>query len=263
MLLIGGEMKNIQRKNSSDEVSLFFAMAMCFTLLASIFITEPSGSKNVYQESFNYEQQQTQEKETETTVEEIPTVEVTLETSTAEPLVSETKPAEKPTQPATVAPKPAPPQQQGDCKVYTLPAYQGYTGFKTYERYTEIKTITSPHYRLQQEYAYTSESGLRMVNDRHCVAMGTHFNMSIGQYFTLVLANGTKIPCILGDIKANGHTDVNNIYTLHSKCCSEFIVDIDKLDSYVKIRGDVSYLCKEWQSPVIQVIVENYNVFSK
>ena len=115
---------------------------------------------------------------------------------------------------------------------------------------------TSKQAQLQQ-LAHTDGYGCRLVEQRYCVAMGTHFQMEIGQYFDLVLKNGVVIPCILGDVKNPDHCDKSNIFsnTNQNLCASEFIVDIEKLNTEAKKRGDISFISYQWNSPVKEVIV--------
>ena len=143
---------------------------------------------------------------------------------------------------------------------YDLPYYVNYNGFKSYMSYRAICLNGSNELYLQRNYAITDENGLRTINNRYCVAMGTYFNLSIGQYFDLVLVNGTVIPCIMSDTKSDKHTDSNNVYTVHSNCCSEFIVDTNYLSQNVKNRGNISYVFEEWNSPVVSVIAYEKNI---
>ena len=83
----------------------------------------------------------------------------------------------------------------------------------------------------------------------------THFGGKIGQYLDLKLDDGTVINCILGDVKADKDTDLNNIVTTHNGCCSEFIVDPKVIPDNVKITGNMSNLYDNWSSPVHSVIV--------
>lgn len=145
---------------------------------------------------------------------------------------------------------------------YDLPYYTDYNGFKSYMSYRAICLNGSNELYLQRNYAITDENGLRIINNRYCVAMGTYFNLSIGQYFDLVLANGTVIPCIMSDTKSDKHTDSNNVYTVHSNCCSEFIVDTTYLSQNVKNRGNISYVFEEWNSPVVSVIAYEENILT-
>ena len=131
--------------------------------------------------------------------------------------------------------------------------------FKSYMGYKAITNRSSSQYRLQHEYATTGSYGIRQVNDRYCIAVGTRFKAEIGQYLDLVLKNGTIIPCILGDIKANRDTDTTNTFTVNG-CCSEFIVDSSVLISAIKNSGNVSSATEEWDSPVEKIRVYSINV---
>lgn len=122
-------------------------------------------------------------------------------------------------------------------------------GFKSYMSYTAIKNKESKQYKLQQQ-CYTGEYGIRMIKGRYCIAIGTYFKANIGDYVDLILENGTKIPCIVGDIKADVHTKSDNITTKSNGCVSEFIIDLKKLDKRAKKSGNMSSICEEWDSPV-------------
>ena len=129
---------------------------------------------------------------------------------------------------------------------------------KSYMRYDLFNRV-SKQYALQQ-MAYTNEVGLRMVGDRYCVALGTAFTDQIGQQFDLVLENGTIIPCVLGDVKADVHTDATNTYTLSNGCVSEFLIDNGALRHDVRYSGDVSNAYEEWDSSVVEIVVLDCNM---
>ena len=135
------------------------------------------------------------------------------------------------------------------------------SGFKSFMDYRTITNTESQQYKLQQHYAYTGEYGIRMADSRYIVAIGTYFTSNVGQYFDIILENGTVIPCILGDQKADVDTDSNNIITEHNGCMSEFIVDSDMLNDDVKFYGDMSYCSKDWDSPIKTIKVYNRNIF--
>lgn len=144
-----------------------------------------------------------------------------------------------------------------DSKSYTVPKN---SGFKSYMHYEAITNTNSKQYKLQKEYAYTGNYGIRMVNGRYCIALGSHFTTKIGQYVDLILENGTVIPCVLADGKADKHTDEQNIVTIHNGCVAEFVVS-SSLEPKAKKRGDVSYCDEAWESPVAEVVVYDKNVF--
>ena len=142
---------------------------------------------------------------------------------------------------------------------YTVPIT---SGFKSYMPYTAITSKSSPQYKLQQ-IAYTGTYGIRQYDNRYCVAIGTAFNADVGTYFDLILANGTVIPCIVADIKADRHTDSNNMVTIANGCLTEFIVDSSALNRNAKRMGDISYCNEDWDSRVEKIRVYDKNVFRK
>ena len=154
---------------------------------------------------------------------------------------------------------------------YILDTVVGYTrfdlpnnnGFKSFMDYRAITSTGSDQYKLQTLYAETGRNGIRMVNGRYCVAVGSRFTSDIGQYFDLILANGTVIPCVLADQKADIHTDSDNIITAHNGCLSEFVVNTEYLNSEVKQRGNISYAEEEWDSPAVELKLYNKNAFDK
>ena len=136
-------------------------------------------------------------------------------------------------------------------------------GFKSYMDYKAITSRSSKQFQLQNLYANTSDCGIRVVNDRYCIAVGMHFDAEIGQYLDLILENGVIIPCVLSDVKADIHTDESNIVTLANGCVSEFVVDTPSLYNTAKKMGDISYCYAEWRSPVVQIVVYEQNVFNQ
>ena len=130
-------------------------------------------------------------------------------------------------------------------------------GFKSYMPYTAITSKSSPQYKLQQ-IAYTGNYGIRQVNGRFCIAVGSAYETKIGTYIDLILTNGTVIPCVLADQKADVHTDKNNQLTKHDGSLVEFVVDSKNLSKNVKKHGDVSFACKSWNSQIEKIrIYEN------
>lgn len=145
-------------------------------------------------------------------------------------------------------------------KLYNVPSNRG---FKSYMDYRCITSVNSLQYKMQHNYAYTGNYGIRQINGRYCVAVGSYFTTKIGKYFDLILENGTVIPCILADQKADKDTDCQNIKTAHNGCVSEFVVDIHSLNKYAKRDGDISSCNEDWKSPVSQIRVYNKNIMEE
>ena len=128
-----------------------------------------------------------------------------------------------------------------------------YNRIKSYMSYKNITNKSSDQYKLQQ-IAYTGTYGIRQVNGRFCVAVGSAYTTQIGQYIDLVLEDGTIIPCILGDCKADEHTDSRNILTSDGSL-AEFVVDVPSLSKTVRYTGDISTACDDWESMITRIII--------
>jgi hypothetical protein len=115
--------------------------------------------------------------------------------------------------------------------------------FKSYMDYRTITDKTSEQYKLQQEQAYTEWHGIRMVDDRYCVAVGSYYTTTIGQKIDVILENGNVIPCIVADLKKDIHTDSTNRQNPNGSIV-EFIVDCDVLNQKIQKSGDISYFEK-------------------
>jgi len=110
---------------------------------------------------------------------------------------------------------------------------------------------------MLQTIADTSPSGLRKVDNRYCVAVGSYFSHDIGKYIDVVLQNGEVIPCIIADAKADAHTDSSNAISRDGSCV-EFIVDTESLPEDVQASGDCSGCKSSWNSPVSEIRLYEY-----
>ncbi|MBQ7782671.1 MAG: hypothetical protein IJ368_01745 [Oscillospiraceae bacterium] len=123
----------------------------------------------------------------------------------------------------------------------SLPLPEVNTDFKTYMDYRKITDTASLQYDLQQE-AYTDSMGIRRINSDVCIALGTGYAQSCGERFEITLDSGNTFTAIVGDIKADIHTDPTNRYVElwddHGDMI-EFIVDTPKLDKQIRIMGSI------------------------
>jgi hypothetical protein len=114
---------------------------------------------------------------------------------------------------------------------------------KTYEDY-RVFNKSSNQYKLQQ-MCYTDERGLRYIDYNgirfYCCAVGSAVSEDIGRLGTLILDDGNEINIVVSDVKDDRHTDDSNVVTVHSKCASEFVVDVENLDRNWKRMGSVFY----------------------
>lgn len=134
----------------------------------------------------------------------------------------------------------------------------GNGNFKSWMPHTvgskSIFSKSSNQYKLQL-LAETGNYGIRTVNGRYCAAVGSYFTTTIGTYFDIVLENGSVIPCILADAKADKHTDSQN--KIHSVDGSvvEFIVDRSCLDKKAKQMGSLSAVSEEFNGGIEKIVI--------
>lgn len=126
-------------------------------------------------------------------------------------------------------------------------------GIKSYMDYKFITSKSSDQYKLQEALAYTGEYGLRMVNGRYCIAVGSYYTTTIGQYLDIELENGNVIKAILADCKADIHTDITNRINPNGSVI-EFVVETENLDNMARKMGDISYV-NGWDSKVVNIKV--------
>lgn len=115
--------------------------------------------------------------------------------------------------------------------------------FKSYMSYKAITNRSSQQYKLQQQ-AYTDTDGIRCIDSKPMVAIGTGWGLKVGDSALVTCENGNSFKVVVGDIKANIHTKSDNKTTISNGCRCEFIVDMSKLNATVKNRGNVAVLEK-------------------
>lgn len=132
---------------------------------------------------------------------------------------------------------------------------------KTYMKYQVLGTESwnKQGHLVRQKEATTGIYNLRMVDGRILIAVGTYYCTNIGTYIDVLLEDGRVIPCMLGDVKSNAHTDITNRYQAQDKSVIEFIIDspgVNRYDysdfknSYPMIDGNFSR-APEFSSPVV------------
>lgn len=131
---------------------------------------------------------------------------------------------------------------------------------KSYMDWRCITSVSSPQYKLQRK-ASTASNGIRTVNGRYCVALGSYYTSKIGKYVDLVLSNGQVIKCVIGDQKADRDTNSQNAIG-HDGSAAEFIVTTSALSHKTRQMGDVGYAHRGWTSKVVKVRLYNKNAFS-
>lgn len=118
------------------------------------------------------------------------------------------------------------------------------TTFKSYEDASCITNSTSILQGiLKQKYHMDYSSGVYMVNNRYCAAVGSYFTKKVGTKMDLVLSYKDNIhilKCIAADIKSDKDTIMN--HSVHKDgSIVEFVVNNKYISDKARIMGDVSY----------------------
>lgn len=133
-----------------------------------------------------------------------------------------------------------------------------HNGFKSYMDCKFITDVNSEQYKFKYEYL-CSASGIMVVDSRYVVAVGSYYTTEIGARIDLVMENGSVVNCIVGDCKADKHTDGLNQQHSVDGSVVEFIVCTDNLSDKVRQMGDVSYANERLMGEIksIRVYTEN------
>lgn len=131
-----------------------------------------------------------------------------------------------------------------------LPAVSGRT--KTYAIYTAVTVKSSPQYKLlNSSKCYTDpKTGIRMVDDCYCIALGSYYGSKIGTKYKITLSTGKSFKAILCDQKANRHTDANNQYAVRNKDVVEFYVKKSMIPK--SVRGNYGRL-EQFKGDIVKI----------
>lgn len=102
---------------------------------------------------------------------------------------------------------------------------------RTHMSYTAVTSTSSMQYKiLRSKRAWNSKyTGLRMYDDRYCVAVGTKYGRA-GDKIDLVMEDGSVVKAIIGDIKSNKDTDETHMFQKDDGSIVELITDGSEYD---------------------------------
>lgn len=145
-----------------------------------------------------------------------------------------------------------------ECELYEMWTHDTANSQKmTYMDYRAITDITSKQYQLQQDpYCVVDERGFLMYRDNwYVVAMGSYWG-KIGDKFIVRLENGTIIPVIMGDYKANVDTDREHYAYAKDGHVLEFLIDTDSsnmINSNAVYYGLINQAFTEFDSKIVSI----------
>ena len=130
--------------------------------------------------------------------------------------------------------------------------------FKSYEDADCITDSTKlAQGRLKKKYSL-DKSGVYMVGDRYCIAVGSYYTKKIGVKIDLVLShNGRKhtLKCITADSKSDKDT-INNHRVHKDGSIVEFVVKSSALNKKARYTwGNISYAGKQFRGKIVEIRV--------
>lgn len=130
------------------------------------------------------------------------------------------------------------------------------TSFKSFEDADCITNNTNiPQGKIKKKYHLDYDTGLWMIGNRYCIAIGQFYTSSIGVKIDVVLKYKNKkkiLRCITADCKAKKDTINNNkVHTDGSMI--EFIVKTSCLSKIVKYTGNVSNAGEKFKGNIIEM----------
>ena len=133
---------------------------------------------------------------------------------------------------------------------------------KTFKSFEDADCITnstkSAHGRLKREYHLDYHSGVWMVGNRYCIAVGSFYaGEKVGVKIDLVLShNGRKhtLKCITADSKSDKDT-IKNHRVHKDGSVTEFIVKTSALPRKALLMGDISYAGKQFIGKIVKIKV--------
>lgn len=145
-----------------------------------------------------------------------------------------------------------------ECELYEMWTHDTANSNKmTYMDYRAITDTTSKQYALQQDpYCVVDERGFLMYRDNwYVVAMGSYWG-KIGDKFIVRLDNGTIIPVIMGDYKANVDTDEEHYAYAKDGHVLEFLIDTSSsnmINSNAVYYGLINQAFPEFDSKIVSI----------
>lgn len=145
--------------------------------------------------------------------------------------------------------------------VYSSPSANSFKSYEDADCITDSQGLAQG--RLKRRYHLDDQSGVWMVGNRYCVAIGSYFTRKIGIKVDLVLSYRGKthiLKCITADCKAD--KDTVNQHRVHSDgSLAEFVVKTSMLSRQARLMGDVSFTGKQFRGRIVKIRVYCQRLF--
>lgn len=124
-------------------------------------------------------------------------------------------------------------------------SFKTYMGWQVWEKWCP----NSAQYKFYKKWGWTDSEGfvrcsaekdLGIKDDYYMVALGSYYGTKLGTKYRITLDTGRVFYAILGEFKANIHTNSTNQYSVRNNDVIEFVVDEKLLNPNVKSAGSAN-----------------------
>ena len=142
------------------------------------------------------------------------------------------------------------------------------SSFKSWMSYKAVTNTKSDQYKFINTYGYADSDGFMrcakdddfgVEQDYYLIALGSYYGTTIGTKYKITLDTGKVFYGVLGDCKADVHTNSTNQYVPINGNVVEFIVDTTILNSKVKRLGSAN-CCEQLNGRVTKIEKMNFIV---
>lgn len=138
-------------------------------------------------------------------------------------------------------------------KAYSSPSANTFKSFEDANCITNSTKLAQG--KLKRKYHLDYHSGVWMVGNRYCIAVGSFYTRKIGVKIDLVLSHNGKrhiLNCITADCKADQDT-ISNHRVHKDGSVVEFVVNTSTLPIKARKMGDVSYAGKKFKGKIEKI----------
>ena len=139
-----------------------------------------------------------------------------------------------------------------DTKLLSYDIPEGLGRIHTFMGWQKVTNKRSQQYAFREAAGMTFDSeGFAVVDNRYVVACTDTFGQ-IGDYIDFYQADGTKIPCVIGDFKNQSDIGCNEWGHMNGKCIVEFVVDQNNWYGKGHANPGTSSCHPEWGQEIVR-----------
>ena len=139
-----------------------------------------------------------------------------------------------------------------DSKALSYDIPEGLGRIHTYMGWQKVTNTNSQQYAFREAAGMTFDpEGFAVVDNRYVIACTDTFGQ-IGDYIDFYQEDGTRIPCIIGDLKNQNDIGCNEWGHMNGECIVEFVVDQNTWYSISHANPGTLSCHPEWDQDIVR-----------